>query len=834
MYLEQHMLKCDSDDEDSIDMLHKTDKSALAIRENIISSAVPNARITTQKDLEECSNMCLYALDAARGVNSITFIKQDEWMMNHWTVQSNVPNPALVQVALGKEYYVPTIEHIESIPWSFSIGDTNVPFLDAQLATVCALLYADARRVDCTVVAVDPSRQKQEGYGDGDGDFDEQPKRRRCNRNLIENKTVFSHPYTNMGQVIRCLSTPVGTGKNIMAMLWGTACCLHFYKRYKDLNAWAGFLGTNGHQSLLDPDTTEILPIFIYVVPVHQKSQAIIEGLGLANTWCNERHRFVSVYPDGMASIASQNAYHTVVQKALVARSMGGCLMYIVVNTEFDDVYDGICRQVTDEGKHVLPLAIAMDEVCGGHGYVRNCATPRILGVTATQLEIATAVRNDKSDSIWKDFGAWLYPWGKERGKKNSFEYFFLSNDKKAAMNIIQSNVNFLSQDVASPFTPALITQIREKVARGIVHVEVKTRYANPLIVSRDPSIKLSITELYSSLGLKKNTDETNARDEPLAVIEVKDAAQAHIKSLYKKDATSAAEKARIDMLQELVKRLEGEKVACPCCGNIMCPDKSYMDLDDIPLSKLLVMPCCSNIICIDCKKWVDKTQSCYKCRGEVKRSAIFNEVLMDDDPRLVEDTPFVSAPTCTSFADFVTYVHESEAIKRFPDDPNTVLTFFDEARSAGVSQAVLAWSHSQTSYMGRTLAETAPANINFYYMTTLVEKEIYHYDHANKRSYTGETEWTPETGKEAIKNVSKRIAEMRATPVGHISVIIVRPGKGGCATQEGMGLNLDNADLVVHMGTYSKGTQDQITGRILRPSPRPMQDKMVVNIVYK
>lgn len=761
---------------------------ALKMASRLRSNAFGDARISTEHKIEaravtraSSAPYVVAAADVRR--NTYVYTPHDQWAIARWKTQANIPPPDLVRASYESPHYVPCVEDLGKIPWHFAKGKHLIRLKDSQIAIVCSLLFAENRSVK--IELVDRSSGKRARDADA------------------ETKIAYTWGCDNsIGRRVRCLTTPVGTGKTIISLLWGTSCALLEFNALRSMD-WVRTLGWNGAQSAVDSRSTALIPLFIMACPATIKGQVVQEALSCAQAWRVECGARVEVHPRRVDELAPTQSFKTIVDESLALASLGGCVVLIVTNDSLRDAYDAVRRQRDGAGRFVLPVAVCSDEIGGGASYFPDSACPRVLGTTATPLKIADAVEGNRDDSLWKRVAGHLRSWSSRSSGDKSFESALVSNNRKATALIIEHNARFMSQDVASVYTPLLIEEMRMLNARGVVqfHVEAaKTRHPITSAVDRDPTFKISIDELYKLLGMKASPNGSLADLKSFA-----DSVRAQIAKADERDAPSARDKRRVAVLNTLALRLSGEEVvACPICADEMTTDKRCSQLEH-----LFILPCCSGIICEVCKdKCIDAKPECPRCRTTLNHEMACDQVVMHDS--IVPIARY--EPTCASFADLVAYVQSTD-LSHFSDNPVVACSLLDEACSAGISQMVLSWNHSPHSRMGEALHQS--------------QHDIFY--------LSGES---VERGRALVRGASARLACVRAaTAQGKMSILIIRPDKIK-SQEEVTGVDLPGARLVIHTGRYSTtDNEDQIAGRILRPSEDPRnneRDKMVISISHR
>lgn len=679
------------------------------------------------------------------GLNRSTRMGYVEWTTRHWQWMTP-PAPDHVSITYTTEPYVPTPAHIACMPWHFEKDGVMHALVDAQLATVCALAFAPNRSVRLSVAATAVRRELVAArWSTGGGARSRRPPERRA----------------------RTVLMPNGTGKTIVGLMWGTVCAMADLDDLHDVCNWLA--GENGAQSVLDPALHAVVPIFVYACTAMVMDQVLEEAHGCARAWRAERKARVDVLPRDAETII---AYARIGRSARAAAALGGCVVVVVTHGELDGALQGIRRQLDADGKHMLPLALYIDDddgrVTDGDGVI-----PRVL------------------------YG------GSAAARRPRWPVFEAKEDSRA---LLQQCAEFASQDVASHFIAPLIDDLGALSTRGLVRFEIVAAASNPLIRAldhpdKDPTFKLSITDLYEALRLKGSVD--NGCTRVGAFVEtVHEALEQGARTAR---AMTYLERRRLTLLQTLVDRLCGETaIACPICYGEMAPDAQ--------LSQLFITPCCTGLICAPCRAaCIAANPHCPRCR----RSWDGIEVAYCDQVVAhAHATPIMPsyAPTATTFDELVRYVQRTD-LSALADHPMVVCALLDEVCAAGITLVIIAWHHGPDSAMGRALGASGHA---VHYMAAADDAAVLRKKRAREdRASTNAV------------HAARRDSARRTR--GSLMVLVTTPARVQC-------VDLPYARVLVHTGCHAERDEVGLVGRMLRPQPRNAHvdddGKLVIKLV--
>lgn len=670
------------------------------------------------------------------GMNRSTCMTYAEWTSRHWQWMTP-PAPEHVSVTYATEPYVPTPAHVACVPWHFEKDGVMHALVDSQLATVCALAFAPNRSTRVTAAGT------------------------AVRRELVAAR--WSTARRRPERYARTLLMPNGTGKTIVGLMWGITCAMAELDELRDVSGWIA--GENGAQSLIDPSMHAVAPIFVYACASMVLGQVLDEARGCARAWRAERKARVDV-------LQRDAEYARVGRRARAAAALGGCVVVVVTHIELDGALQGIRRQLDAEGKHMLPLALYLDDD-DGHVTDGDGVIPRV-------LYGGSAARRPR----WPTFGA--------------------KEDSKA---LLQQCAEFASQDVASHFVAPLIDELGALSTRGIVRFEIVATATNPLIRAldhpdKDPTFKLSIVDLYEALRLKGAGAADDGCTRVDAFVDtVHNALEQGARAVR---AMTYLERRRLTLLQTLADRLCGETaIACPICYGEMAPDAQQQ------LSQLFITPCCTGLICAPCRAaCVAANPHCPRCRHPWDG---FEDAYCDQVVAHAHATPIMPsyAPTATTFDDLVRYVQRTD-LSALADHPMVVCALLDEVCAAGVTLMIIAWHHSAESAMGRALGASGHA---LHYMMAAAEKK--------KRARGGGG-----GGDEAAVRAARHGHALRTR--GTLTVLITTPANVQC-------VDLPYARVLVHTGCHTEHDEVRLVGRMLRPQPRNAVDgdgKLVIKLV--
>lgn len=670
--------------------------------------------------------------------NRATRMGYVEWTTRYWQWMMSPTTPEHVSVMYTTAPYIPTPAHVACVPWHFEKEGVSNALVDAQLAIVCALVFA-------------PNRSIRMSADTG------------ARRELVASLWSTARRPERRA---RTLLMPNGTGKTVVGLMWGTTCAMTEFDALRDVSAWIA--GQNGSQSLLDPASHAVAPIFVYACTAMVIGQVLEEALGCARAWREERDAYVDVLPRD--DVGEHMAFVHVGRRARAAAAIGGCVVLVVTYDELDRTLHGVRRQVDAEGKHMLPLALYLDDD-DGHANDGGGAVPRVL--------YGSAVRRPR----WPMF---------ER-----------KEDSKA---LLQRCAEFASQDVASHFVKPLIHDLGTLSTRGLVRFEIAASASNPLIRAldhpeKDPTFKLSIVELCDALRLKGNYDDACTRVDTF----VQTVHEALDQGARTTRAMSYAERRRLILLRTLVNRLNGETaVFCPICFGEMGPAGA----PSTAIQELLITPCCAGLICASCKAACFLADPrCPRCRHPWGGP---REMACDQVVAHALATPIVPpyAPTATTFDELVHYV-ETTDLSALADHPAVMCALLDEVCAVGITLVILAWQHGADSVMGRALDASGHA---VHYM--LVDGDV----DVKKRTREG-------TSASIALRAARHGGALRTR--GSLMVLVTTPARVQC-------VDMPYARVLVYTGCRSERDEVRLVGRMLRPQPRNCvgDGKLVIKVV--
>lgn len=720
----------------------------------------------------------------ARANVTSTFHDTKTHLQSSFRASANLPDPRVATVRFLDETIYPSASDLADIPRVVHLqhAGTTIHVLYAQMCVIWALATLPPQGIEIVI---------NEGLAT--------PSHSRSPNVSKPAVPITLKPVNGVGLHVRKIILPsgTGTGKTLMSTM---ALCLmvkNEFERFKDLHFWASDFAHNGciDTSVFEPDLFVLLPIIIVSCPRSTMASWIetIRGCGAAF----EQHIGfkVDVMPD---DVSGMKVTQHIIERAYKADECSGALFMVVQSNEAAIIMDRLHKN------RVLVFGLIDDEFASERVVTRNMPIPRILGVSATPLDIAHGLRGLSCENHWKIMLNNLLPW--KSNTTPSIESLLSTRGGGHRYNQMVKSVTdvakFMSANVAFKFLPYLLCSVIDHMPIGfymIEHIVARSMSSLSSLVDRgdDPTVHMKLSDVCKMLQI----DTFNDRD--VRVMEIIESFNSRSNPLTN---NSAARNAK-DIIRSLHKKACDGKIKCCACLRFMpktrpggdgSPDgdeDGEMVVGTLPSTNhMLVMGCCTSFVCDACHhRWGGRC--ILNCAGS--RNATTATITYDDGMNAAECAdPHDAAPMPSNHADLVSGLKD---LKISEDAMGALTRIVDMCEAAGETHIVIA--------------------------TRLTVRQLRPLERASRHLFPLDPGTSCRDGR---RIVSDTIAHFNSKDGHRVKILIINNGTEG-ANQEVAGSNLPSAGVIIFTGTLH---QTQIIGRIMRLGTMTNRTaKIVVNI---